>query len=142
MVPKRDAIKKVIDEVFSSPGAPTTPVTVGQAPTPTPTVNAAARSQMQGEGARIEVLNGTNTKGLATRAATNLGGQGLNVVKIGDAGRYDYVDSVIVYYANKPLTQSYLAQLFKVAPENIRPSPTTNKDADIRIILGSSAPVP
>lgn len=142
MVPKRDAIKKVIDEVFNTPGAPTTPVTVGQAPTATPTVNAAARTQMQAEAARIEVLNGTSTKGLATRAAANLSSQGLNVVKVGDAGRYDYVDGVIVYYANKPLTQAYLAQLFKVAPENIRPASTTNRDTDIRIILGASSPVP
>jgi polyisoprenyl-teichoic acid--peptidoglycan teichoic acid transferase len=142
MVPKRDAIKKVVDEVFSSPGTPATPVTVGQAPTPTPTVNTAARSQMQSEAARIEVLNGTNTKGLATRAANNLTSQGLDVVKVGDAGRYDYIDSVIVYYANKPLSQSYLAQLFKVPPENIRPASTTNKDVDIRVILGANATVP
>jgi hypothetical protein len=100
------------------------------------------QSSLRSENARIELLNGTNTKGLATRARDYLGGAGYNVVSVGDAGRYDYRDTVIVYYADKKNTQAGLAKMFNVKPENIRPAPSARTDVDIRVILGSTAQIP
>jgi hypothetical protein len=87
-------------------------------------------------------LNGTNTKGLAGRTQTYLNSLGYRVVNIGDAGRYDYTETVIIYYAERQYAQASLAKLFNVKPENIRLAPSARMDIDIRIILGSSAKIP
>jgi LCP family protein required for cell wall assembly len=144
LIPNRDEIKKVVDEVFApvaqAPNPQPTPV-----PTATPAPEqptASSLSVLQSENARIEVLNGTNTKGLATRTSTYLRSLGYNVVAIGDAGRYDYQTSVILSYADKKYTQSALTQLFNVLPENVRKAPSARMDVDIRLILGADAPVP
>jgi hypothetical protein len=146
LIPKRDAIKAVVDEVFGSAAQPTAlPASVPTtAPTvqPTPVQNAQTRSRLVSEAARIEVLNGTTTKGIAGRAQVYLNGLGYNVLKIGDAGSYNYSETVILYYASKPVAQSSLAQLFNVRPENVRQAPTARTDVDIRVILGANAVVP
>ena len=146
LIPKRDEIKKVIDEVFGPSTQATVPPVKSAlptvAPTPAPVQNAEVRARLLSDGARIEVLNGTNTKGLAGRAQTYLNTLGYNVVTIGDAGRYDYSETVIVYYAEKQYTQASLAKLFAVRPENIRPAPSARMDVDIRVILGANARIP
>jgi LCP family protein required for cell wall assembly len=146
LIPKRDAIKAVVNEMFGAAAQPT--AAPAAAPTarpttqPTPVQNAQTRSRLVSEGARIEVLNGTTTKGFAGRAQVYLNGLGYNVLKIGDAGRYDYTETVILYYATKPVAQASLAQLLNVRPENVRQSPTARTDVDIRVILGANAVVP
>jgi LCP family protein required for cell wall assembly len=140
LIPKRDEIKKLIDEMFMPVDQPATVQ-------PTATALPAARpgndqAALRSENARIEILNGTNTKGLATRARNYLNSIGYNVVTVGDAGRYDYRDTVIVYYTEKKVTQAALAKMFNVRPENIRAAPSTRTDVDIRVILGSTAYVP
>jgi hypothetical protein len=146
LIPKRDAIKKVIDELFGPTAQ--TPATQPQVaaptatPAPLPVQNSEVRAKLLAENARIEVLNGTNTKGLAGRAQVYLNTQGYNVVTIGDAGRFDYTDAVIVYYAERPYTQSSLAKLFGVKPENIRVASSARMDVDIRLILGANASIP
>ncbi len=145
LIPKRDEIKSVIDEMFG-PVAQPTAVPQAAAPTPAPTAVSSQNSDMiarlQAEHARIEVLNGTNTKGLAARTRTYLGSLGYNVVTIGDAGRYDYRESVIIFYAEKAYTQANLIKLFNVRPENVRLSPSAHMNVDIRVILGANAVVP
>ncbi len=145
LVPKRDAIKQVVDEVFGSTSvAPTSAAQPAAAPTvaPTPAQNAEVRARLIADNARIEVLNGTNVKGLAGRAQVYLNTLGYNVVTIGDAGRYDYTDCVIVYYAERPYTVSALAKQFGVKAENIRVASSARMDVDIRLILGANASVP
>ena len=71
LIPKRDAIKAVVDEIFGAAAQPTAqPALPSPTPTtqPTPVQNAQTRSLLVSEGARIEVLNGTTTKGIAGRA--------------------------------------------------------------------------
>jgi LCP family protein required for cell wall assembly len=144
LIPKRDEIRKVVEDLFGpvAPAATAQPQPTAPTPAPTAVQNSEARTKLQNEGARIEVLNGTNTKGLAGRAQTYLNSLGYRVINIGDAGRYDYTETVIVYYAERQYTQASLAKLFNVRPENIRLAPSARMDIDIRIILGSSAKIP
>lgn len=146
LIPKREAIKGLVEDLFAAPEPPT-PTPVPAKPTVAPTAAPAARSNvnrelLQQENARIEILNGTNTQGLAGRTRTYLAGLGYHVTTIGDAGRYDYKDCVLVYYSTKKVTQAGLIQLFGIKPENVRSAPSPRADADIRIILGSNAVVP
>ena len=144
LIPKRDEIKKVVAEVFApvapALSAPPTAVPTARPAPPPPT--ASSLGVLQNENARIEVLNGTNVKGLATRTSTYLRNLGYNVVAIGDAGRYDYKNSVILSYADKKYTQSALTKLFSIVPENVRRAPSARMDVDIRLILGANASVP
>jgi len=146
LIPKRDEIRKVVEEMFGmtaqAPAAQPTATATLPAPAPTPVPNSETRSRLSSEGARIEVLNGTNVKGLAGRTQSYLNGLGYKVVATGDAGRYDYNETVIVYYAEKQYTQASLAKLFDVRPENIRISSSARTDVDIRVILGAKAKVP
>ncbi len=146
LIPNRDAIKAVVNEVFGSAAQPTAqPAAVQSAAPivqPTPVQNARTRSLLVSEGARIEVLNGTTSKGLAGRAQVYLNSLGYNVPKIGDAGIYNYTDTVILYYSAKPYALAGLTQLFNVRPENVRQAPTARTDVDIRVVLGASAVVP
>ena len=143
LIPNRQAIKKVVDEIFTSSAGSATQPTAGPtaAPTltPAPQQNPDVQAKLQSDNARIEVLNGTNTKGLAGRTRSYLNGLGYNVTQIGDAGRYDYRDTVIIYYASKPYTQNALAKLFNVRPDNIRLAPAARMDVDIRVIVGSNS---
>lgn len=146
LVPKRDEIKKVVDEMFAAaPAVAPSPSPQPAAPTAAPTaprVNPDVHARLQAENARIEVLNGTTTKGLATRTRSYLHNQGYNIVAVGDAGRYDYKDAVIVVYAEKVYTQASLVKLFDVRPENVRIAPSARIDVDIRVILGANVQVP
>lgn len=146
LVPKRDAIKQVVADIFGSAAATPTPAPQKAAASPTaastPVQSAEVRARLVADNARIEVLNGTTKKGLAGRAQVFLNSLGYNVVTIGDAGRYDYTDSVIVYYTERPYTMNALAKQFGVKAENIRVASSARMDVDIRIILGSSATVP
>ena len=141
LIPKREEIKKLVEEMFG-PVAQATAEPGNPTPVPTPHQSAEERARLQAEGARIEVLNGTNTKGLAGRTRTYLTSLGYDVVTIGDAGRYDYKETVIVYYAEKRYTQQSLIKLFGVRPENVRLAPSARMDVDIRVILGANAQVP
>ncbi len=144
LIPKRDEIKKLVDEMFGpvASAATPTPVPPGPTPLPTPRQSSEDRERLRAENAGIEILNGTNTKGLAARTRTYLTSLGYNVVTIGDAGRYDYKETVIVYYAEKRYTQQSLIKLFGVRPENVRLAPSARMEVDIRIILGANAQVP
>lgn len=146
LVPKRDAIKLAVAEVFGTTSQTPTPVPQSVVPSPTPATvqaqNPEMRARLVADNARIEVLNGTNKKGLAGRAQIYLNSLGYNVVTIGDAGRYDYTDCVIVYYAERPYTVAALAKQFGVKAENIRVATSARMDVDIRVILGANANVP
>ncbi len=144
LIPKRDEIKKVVAEVFgTTTAAPTTqPQPAAPTPVPTATTSSQLRAVLAQENARIEVLNGTNTKGLAGRTQVYLNNLGYNVVTIGDAGRYDYSETVILYYAQRPNSLANLVKTFSVRPDNIRAAPSARLDADIRVILGANARIP
>lgn len=90
------------------------------------------------EAARITVLNGSPNPQLAERTAKFLQGQGFQIAAFGNADRFDYAKTVLIdYKGDKNATMTWLAQQFRVTPENIRRTPNANSDADIRVILGA-----
>jgi len=91
----------------------------------------------------VEILNGTNTKGLAARTRTFLQGRGVNVVRIGDADRYTYTQTIIYDYSGRhPFTRDLIAKLLGVTPQNVRRVSNPAAGVDLRIVLGSSVQVP
>ncbi len=141
-LPKWDLINPVIADLFAAPviaAATAEPTATPAPPTPTPTL---APIQLEGlqhlarEGARIAVQNGTSEPNFAARVAAQLMEQGYQVVEFGDADRLDYPATVIVDYAGKTFTLDRLAEIFQVAPENVRHSPNLRSQIDIRVIVG------
>ncbi|MCC7162224.1 MAG: LCP family protein [Anaerolineae bacterium] len=118
--PDREKIGALIQEMFSSK-QPASAVSI---------------SPLKAEAARIVILNGTHKDGLAAMAKRYLNANGFNVVQISNAEKRDYDKTVLVDLADKPATLDWLAQRFNVEKSNIRRNQTTERDADIRIILG------
>ncbi len=159
LLPKWEPIRQAVREVLSgAPAAvasspaptaapsPAPPATKQPAPTPVPTAAPSAsdeKTRLAQEGARVEILNGTNTKGLAARTRTFLQGRGVNVVRIGDADRYTYTQTIIYDYSGRhPFTRDLIAKLLGVTPQNVRRVSNPAAGVDLRIVLGSSVQVP
>lgn len=120
--PDREKIGALISDLFA---------------TPQDTNVVASINPLRAEAARIVVLNGTNKDGLAAMASRYLKTNGFNVVQIGNAEKRDYTKTVLVDLAGKPATLDWLSQHFGIDNDNIRRNPTTERDSDIRIILGN-----
>jgi len=144
--PAPAATKQPSPTATKQPPSPPAPTATRQ-PSPTPVPTAAPvtdeKTRLAQEGARVEILNGTNTKGLAARTRTFLQGRGVNVVRIGDADRYTYTQTIIYDYSGRhPFTRDLIARLLGVAPQNVRRSSNPAAGVDLRIVLGSSVQVP
>lgn len=91
------------------------------------------------ENARIVILNGTGTPGLASIKEKELKSYGYNVVSIGDAPEGTYQNSLLykVGTEDKPFTKSYLERRInlQVSSNNPEGIPTA-ETADFVIILG------
>lgn len=120
--PDREKIGAVIQEMFSTSKG---------------TNVVASISPLRAEAARIVILNGTNKDGLAAMASRYLQANGFNVVQIGNAEKRDYTKTVLVDLADKPATLDWLSQRFNIDSANIKRNPTTDRDSDIRVILGN-----
>jgi LCP family protein required for cell wall assembly len=94
------------------------------------------------ENARIAVLNGTATAGLATKKADELKSYGYNVTVIDDAPTQDYTSTMFVDITNgqKPFTANYLKKrLGGVQITTKLPDPAIlTQDIDFVIILGQN----
>jgi hypothetical protein len=156
LLPLRDKIKVVIDDMFAKTEAP-------QGPTPAE-IEAAQQAQTEAraqeiaeqarrqeeiraflaqENARLVVQNGTNVPSLGTLTADYLRQQGFNILQFGQADTNTYSETVIVVYnENKIYTLQVLAALFEVSEENIRRSPNLKSDVDFRVIVGSNFELP
>jgi polyisoprenyl-teichoic acid--peptidoglycan teichoic acid transferase len=119
--PDREKIGTLRDELFNT----------------TEATSSISISPLKAEAARIVVLNGTTKDGLAAMASRYLKNNGFNVVQIGNAERRDYAKTVLVDLGNKGATLDWLTQRFNIEATNIRHNPTTQRDSDIRVILGS-----
>ncbi|MBV7335675.1 LCP family protein [Chloroflexi bacterium TSY] len=91
---------------------------------------------------RVEVLNGTNQPLIAARTRTLLESQGWKVVKIGDADRKDYAQTLVINYGlQSMLIDQVNADLgLQTALSNLNPNRITNSgtaSVDVRIIVGS-----
>lgn len=122
--PLYEEIRLLRDEVFTSSG-PVTPAATEVDP----------QKLMQAEDARVSVLNGTLTVGLASQTAAYLENQGIRVVDPGNAGEfYDY--TTIIDYTGNPYTLNYLVELLNISSNRIYQSYDPQSQVDIVLLLG------
>jgi LCP family protein required for cell wall assembly len=136
LLPIREKIRPVVEELFTSPTPPTPPTAQPEI------VTVEEINRLAQEGAKIVVQNGTPTANLAAQTAAFLKEQGYHVVEFSDADRFDYPQSIIIDYTGKEYTIQSLAVLFDVTPENIRRSLNLKSEVDIRLIVGQDFTLP
>jgi LCP family protein required for cell wall assembly len=122
--PLSEKIRLLRDEIFTETG-PASPLTISLDPA----------EQVSGEGARVRVLNGSSTAGLAARTTDYLKSLGVNVTEAGNAEQLaNYTE--ITYHSGKPYTVKFLVDLMQISPFRIRHFYDPNNSADIVIVLG------
>lgn len=124
LAPQREQIRVLRDELFAP------------SPIPAPVIEDLPQRAAQ-ENARVAVLNGTATFGLAAATQEYLRQYNIDVVEIGNADASTYVTSRMVVYGSFPYTVSYLAQLLDIPPLNISDGAKPAGEYDILIILGN-----
>ena len=95
----------------------------------------AARELMSDEDARIAVLNGTQSIGLASLTTEYLENRGLKIFSTDNAGQY-YAATTVVDYTGNPYTLQYLIEIMDINPNRIFHSYDPNSQIDIEINLG------
>ncbi|MCA9917536.1 MAG: LCP family protein [Anaerolineales bacterium] len=129
LVPVRENIRQLRDQLFAPPAIPT-PV-IENLP-----------ALMAAEKARVAVYNGTAEFGLAASTQEYLQSFGITVVEIGNADASTYLTSQIITYGSFPNTSRYLTQLMHVPPLNVSSGTNPDGDYDILIIIGNDWRVP
>jgi hypothetical protein len=87
-------------------------------------------------------LNGSGRPGLAADTAKFLLNLGYDVVRIDDADRSDYVDSVLEVPAGRRSLAEDLAATLKMPRWTPRDARATDDDVDVRIIVGREFQLP
>ncbi len=95
------------------------------------------KAKAASERATVNLLNGTRQEGLATDTGNMLAASGINVIAVGNADRFDYQQTIIYNYKNKPYTARYIAQLLRIPETAIVNAPDAAALFDIRIIIGA-----
>lgn len=129
LVPVRENIRQLRDQLFAPPAIPT-PV-IENLP-----------ALMEAEQARVAVQNGTAEFGLAGSTQEYLEKFGITVTEIGNADASTYLTSQIITYGSYPNTSRYLTQLMHVPPLNVSSGTNPDGDYDILIIIGNDWRVP
>lgn len=93
-------------------------------------------TQLAAESARIVVLNGTRTNGMAAQAAERLKVQGLHVESVGSEDR-TASQSLILFYTGKVLSARVAARALGLPESAIVPGGDPGGDWDIKVILGT-----
>jgi LCP family protein required for cell wall assembly len=122
--PITEKIRALRDEVFSQAN-PASPIAA----------NLDITELVKQENARVRVLNGSSSPGLAAETSDFLKTQGINVVETGNAEQYS-TTTQITFYTGKPYTLKYLVDLMKVNQFHIRHFFDPNTPADIVITVG------
>lgn len=122
--PITENIRLLRDEIFTLTG-PTSPM--GDAMSP--------EEQIKAEAARIAVLNGSYTPGLAARTTDYLKSLGFNVT-VTDNAQNVTTYTEITFYNGKPYTVDYLVNLMNISPFRIRYYNDPTSEVDVEIILG------
>jgi LCP family protein required for cell wall assembly len=129
LVPVRDKIRALRDELFAPPAMPTPQIE-------------ALPELMAAEGARIGVYNGTAQIGLAADTQAYLQQLQVNVTEIGNADSATYNTTQIIDYGSHPNTVQFLIQSMQVPPLNVSNGSNPNGDYDVLVILGEDWEVP
>lgn len=122
--PLTEKIRELRDEIFSESG-PTGPIAA----------NLEMTDLLKQEGARVAVLNGSLTSGLAARTESYLKSLGVNVVQTGNSDKYaPYTE--ITFYLGKPYTLKFLVDLMKISELRISHFFDPTSQVDILIVVG------
>lgn len=124
--PITEKIRLLRDEIFTSTG-PASPYAA----------DADLGELVRAENARVQVLNGTYTAGLASTTQEYLTGQGLNVVEAGNASQLSTY-TTLTFYTGKPYTVRYLKELMQIEDIRIHHFYDPNSPVDISITLGDT----
>lgn len=123
--PITDKIRLLRDEIFTEMGS------IGPSETDMSPVELA-----KAEGARLSVLNGSTTAGLAGRTTDFLKTNELNVTVVGNAD--DLYNSLTLFdYTGKPYTIKYLIELMGISSNRIFSRYDPTSEVDLVIILGT-----
>lgn len=123
LVPHNNAIRELVDQTFNEgPVAPAVTETDPQV-------------LVDAEDAKILVLNGTLTPGIASETANYLKSMGFVVVEPQNASER-YLTSAVIDYTGNPQTIQYLTQLMNIQPENIFQRLDQTAEADVVVIIG------
>lgn len=122
--PLTEKIRLLRDEIFTE-GGPVSPMAADMEPA----------EQVAAEGARVAILNGSYTPGLAADTAEYLRSLGINVTRVDNSDRYvSYTE--LTFYSGKPYTVKALVELMNVSQFRVRHVFDPTSEADIVIILG------
>jgi len=125
LIPIPDQIRLLRDEVFT-PDAASSPVTA----------NMSLTQLVLEESARVAVLNGTTTPGLAALTTELLTDLGVFVTSTDNADGL-YAESTIFDYTGKPHTLQLLIERLNINPARIFHSYDPSSSVDIELILGN-----
>lgn len=95
---------------------------------------------VKNEAAKIEVINGTNITGLATKTGEFLTTHGFTVTKVSSSDRPDYKQTQVVVTSDKKATADILASVLRLPPQAVVPGAPAGPD--IRIMLGADFALP
>lgn len=126
--PIPEEIFKLRDAIFSTEPPPAPDIAAEAAET-------SADEYMAAENARVALLNGTVTIGLAANTDEYLRDNNINVTEVSNADQV-YANTTIIDYAGKPYTIAFLAQLLGVPPSKIYQRFDPASEVDIVILLG------
>jgi LCP family protein required for cell wall assembly len=129
LVPVRDNIRQLRNELFAPPAIPT------------PSFDDLPEGMRQ-EDARIAISNGTHIFGLAAASEEYLAERDFNIVEIGNADSADYQTTQIIDYGSHPDTTTYLVRLIGLPPLNVKSGEDAEGEYDILIVLGDDWRVP
>jgi LCP family protein required for cell wall assembly len=122
--PQTEPLRRLRDELFtdSGPIAPTT-------------ATADLHTLLTTEAARVSVLNGTQSPGLASQTADYLFSFGIEVKKVGNASEL-YSHTTIIDYTGKPNTVKQLLELLGSRPDQVFHRYDASAGIDILVLLG------
>jgi LCP family protein required for cell wall assembly len=129
LVPVRDKIRSLRDQVFAPPAIPTPEIE------DLPLL-------MDEEQARVALHNGTQVFGLAGATRDYLLANDVNVVEIGNADSSEYSSTQVIDYGAHPGTTRYLTQLMNVPPLNISTASQPAGEYDVLVIIGADWQLP
>ena len=122
--PITDKIRLLRDEIFATGPVSPAATSLGQT------------ELLQTEGAKVRVLNGSFTAGLAAKTSDYLSSQGITVTETGNA-QVAPPTTEITFYNGKPYTVKFLVDLMKINPLRIFYVNDPASTADVEVTLGN-----
>jgi LCP family protein required for cell wall assembly len=126
LVPDKKGIRKTWNEICNQPADVLPPATE----------EPSQEERMATEKARIAVLNGTSSEGLAGETADFLSSQGLTISRVDNADRF--METTIIYdYTGNPATIQHILELMALSENHLFHRAGGDQGEDIVIILGT-----